>query len=263
MIRTYLVDEFKIHPCHTMKGIITSAPVPFDYGFLNNIQLKLTWHRSAEEQYISTLYWSVIPIKDTEATGILHPNEYQYYQSLRVEARRSSFLRGRYCAKQALQYFLPQKAIDLCIINGVFSQPLLLNNQKNIGISISHSNSAAIAIAFPEQYPMAVDIEEWNPSLVSILIRQWTPNEQELIDLTGHPYQSLFFWCAKEALAKVLKTGFTISLSILEIIQVKHNNYYQFIYFKNFSQYKAIVFTKDKYVIALLTPANSELDFSL
>ena len=241
-----------------MDFVLSSIASMLREDIQSEMHLELVWCRADGKTYISTLCLHKNSIEDFDVT-FLHQIEYQYFQNTQSEVRRSSFIRGRYCAKQALNYFSPHKLTELCIVNGVFQQPLVLNNSKNLGISIAHTRTTAIAIAFPEQHPMGIDIEEWHPDLRFTLEQHWTLNEQELLNQATHLYQPLLFWSAKEALSKVLKTGLTLPLPILEITEQRSIGLWQVFHFGYFSQYKALVFAWEKYVLALIVPAQSEL----
>lgn len=93
--------------------------------------------------------------------AFLHPDELRYFMSLRVPRAQHSYLLGRYAAKMAVGAYINNPVFtDIRIYPGVFNQPILqLQNVRNVQLSIAHSGEMGIAIVFPEDHPMGVDVE--------------------------------------------------------------------------------------------------------
>jgi len=73
--------------------------------------------------------------------SVLHPKEKEYFEALRFDRRKASYLMGRYCAKKALSYQLQgQKLNTILIKSGVFEQPIVYAPEnKGVQVSIAHS----------------------------------------------------------------------------------------------------------------------------
>lgn len=185
----------------------------------------------------------------------LHPSEHTTMNGIAAH----HYLLGRHAAKMAAQHFTNAPPGEIRISSGVFGQPVLsCAGHCNLQVSISHSNERAIAIVFPEQHPMAVDIE----SLDSI---KHLPDENAPLPV-GLPYQDgvlrMLLWTAREALSKVLKTGLTTELDILATDTVTAGNGFLTITFRHFMQYKAICWIAGDMACALVLPGRSDIDMA-
>ncbi|HEY3366507.1 MAG TPA: 4'-phosphopantetheinyl transferase superfamily protein [Symbiobacteriaceae bacterium] len=191
--------------------------------------------------------------------------ERSYFDGLKSERRRQSYLAGRFAAKQALAAAggLPTLA-EILIGSGVFWQPVVeCEGLKNMQVSISHCDDVGIAIAFPERYPMGIDIESINPEKCDVLQAQVTAGEREQLHLVALSEEEglTVLWTAKEALSKVLRTGFTVALEALEVSKVMEGPEYLSCHYKLFPLYRCITFIVSSYVIAVALPKN--VDFTV
>jgi 4'-phosphopantetheinyl transferase len=95
------------------------------------------------------------------AADFLGPAEQAYFSTLRSVRRQRSYLLGRYAAKLALRDLLHEsnlRAIE--ITRGVFDQPIArCARTQGWGVTISHADALAVALAFPAGHPMGIDIE--------------------------------------------------------------------------------------------------------
>lgn len=190
---------------------------------------------------------------------VLHPNELAYYQRMISVQRRVEFLAGRFCGKQVLDQHGTIVWPSICIINGVFGQPVLTKNTNSMGISLAHSTQAAAAVSFPETHPMAVDIDDRERSVPDTLADQWTTTEKTFFKDADPLTVALTLWTAKEALAKVLRVGLTVPLPMLEINRFRDYVGWSVLHFTHFIQYRAICFSLPKQTLTLIVPARSEL----
>ena len=203
----------------------------------------------------------------TQVEFTLHPLEYQLYDSFSNNHRKINFILGRYCAKMALASLFEIKSLNqIYIDSGIFNQPIIkAPNLPNIQVSISHDKLASIALAYPEEHPMGIDIESIDIDKTSAIEDYLTPHEIILINDFNHTHNLVvtIIWTAKESLSKVLKTGLTTSLSVLEIKSLELNNLGYFrCTFTNFYQYQTIsIVHKDK-VITLILPRNTEVELN-
>lgn len=193
----------------------------------------------------------------------LHSEELKKHNEYSSVIRKDSYLLGRYCAKKALGKLYPRvNSTDINIQSSVFSQPIVnCHSFTNTKISISHIKDSAIAIAFPENHPMAIDIESVNNIDMDYFYSLLTPSEKILVTDLNFKDKSMLLtgiWGAKECLGKVLGTGLTTGLEIfnLDMIKITTEGNIE-ITFQNFIQYKAFSIRQNNKVISIITPKNS------
>ena len=193
----------------------------------------------------------------------LHPKELAYFDSLRFERRQKSFLLGRFCAKQALSAFLQESDMTkISVHHGVFEHPVVQYSKgKGVQISISHCDHCGGAIAFPEEHPMAIDLEKIDPRKRDVILTQCTPEEFKLIQSLPIPEttQLTLLWTVKESLSKVLKCGLMTPFKIFEIKEVESESDCFFWTFRKFAQYKVISFVIGNTACSIITPKKTKL----
>ncbi len=196
----------------------------------------------------------------------LHPEERAYYHALKFEKRIKSYLMGRFVAKQAVAALIHEGNLaDIWIQSGIFTQPVVVSNQPNIQVSVSHCADFGAALAFPEAHPMGIDIEEIYQDKREVLERQITGFEAEQLKSFSAAYDTglMLLWTAKEALSKVLKTGLMTPFQIFEISKIEVCGDYFMSYYKNFAQYKVISFTMDGYMCSIVHPMKTKLSLDV
>ena len=197
----------------------------------------------------------------------LHAKEQIYFTSLQYPKRQYSYLLGRFCAKHAISNYLQNKSLPSTLIeNGVFNQPIVYHPlPTDVQISISHTDSMGAALAFPNAYPMGIDLEMINKAQATIMKSQLTLVEQQKAALfsDNEPMVFTILWTVKEALSKALKCGFMISFDLLEIDEMKHKENYVESSFKHFQQFRAISFPLKETVFSLVYPRNIHLVFDI
>ena len=193
----------------------------------------------------------------------LHPEELAYFDTLRFERRQKSFLLGRYCAKQAISKYLRQSEMtQFSIRHGVFEHPIVKNaSNKEVQISISHSDVYGGAIAFPEEHPMAIDFEKIDPKKLEVIKTQCTQDELRLIQSLHLSVitQLTILWTVKEALSKALKCGLTTPFKIFEAKGLESQTDCFVWTFKKFAQYKAISFIIGNTACSIILPKKTEV----
>ncbi|MGA1870112.1 MAG: 4'-phosphopantetheinyl transferase family protein [bacterium] len=202
-----------------------------------------------------------------EKSVFLHPSELTYFNSLSFERRQKSYLQGRYCSKRALSAYLNEPDLSkIKIHRGVFEQPIVeYPSMHNIQISISHSDEWAGAIAFPEEHPMAIDLEKIDPEKKKVIQTQCAANELKLIEslAIADITKLTILWTVKEGLSKVLKCGFMSPFSIFEVQSVESHSEYFIWTFRNFAQYKAFSFVIGKTACSLIAPKKTEFSIQI
>jgi 4'-phosphopantetheinyl transferase len=200
---------------------------------------------------------------------VLHSNELIYYQRLSTQRRKMSFLLGRYAAKQAISTLLhmyePQYA-KIEIIPGIFQQPIVkFQTPEPVGISISHTNEYACAIAFPIIHPMAIDVERVDILNLEAIKSQILPQElhAEALCQLSELTKCTIIWTAKEALSKVLKCGMMSPFSIFETVNLSEQGSWYVGHFPNFGQYKFHAWVLEDHVISIALPKRTTIELDL
>lgn len=193
----------------------------------------------------------------------LHYKEIKMLNQLPSVSRKHSYLLGRAAAKWALKEICPQNLTEVHITNGIFDQPTFKSIHANLSLSISHSKDVGVALLFPDEHPMAIDIEHIDSCNHTALSMQLVPSELEYINTYSELPMCVLLWTAREALAKVLKTGMMVCLDILSIDKITIYNNIVISTYKNFYQYKALSILLDENLILTITcPKNTDLDLT-
>lgn len=202
------------------------------------------------------------------AVSFLHRKELDYFNTLTFERRQLSYLLGRFAAKHAVtQYKKEISPTDILIEYGVFQYPLVqLPDKDKIQVSYSHSEESSIALAFPESFPLGIDLEAIDESRNDTIESQLTADEISLVEkLNDHDRsRSLtLIWTIKEALSKVLRTGMMTPFEIYSILNIKFENNQWLSEFKNFGQYQAISFQLGKFMCSIVYSKAFKLDIDV
>jgi 4'-phosphopantetheinyl transferase len=191
-------------------------------------------------------------------THILHPNELAQYERFAVPRRKTSFLLGRYVAKQALAVLLREPVYaNIEIAPGVFTQPIVkFPTPEPVGVSITHAGELACALAFPQIHPMAIDVEQLDAKSLEAMKSQILTEElsPEALPQVSELVRCTIIWTAKEALSKVLKCGMMCPFSILETVELRQDAAGYVGYFRNFGQYKFHTWVLNDHVMTIVLP---------
>lgn len=189
--------------------------------------------------------------------------EQQTYNKYKQNHRKESYLLGRYCAKQAIKALSSSMDFSsFSIISGQFNQPLIRGIGTNgLSVSISHSESYAAAIAFYDSSPFGIDIQTVKSENKELILSIGTKSEMEIIKGTGWNEESrlTLLWCAKESLAKAIKTGFLISPQNFEISCIEEFNSYVKVRYKNFPLFTSLIFRYFSTVVSITKPKNTNI----
>jgi 4'-phosphopantetheinyl transferase len=228
---------------------------------------------TANDARVFAASFTAVPLEDyslavKNISQILHPGEMAYFNTLKHERRQKSYLMGRYACKKVLSsYFNEPNLTTIEIVPGIFGQPVVRCLTREMpGVSLSHDNSFAAAIAFPDTLPMALDIETADEGKVKVINSQLTDAETNFAMSGILPEYLLctLFWTAKEALSKLIKCGLTVRFTLLEAEIVENdccNNKFH-ITFKNFPQYQACAWTLGNTVLSIVYPVKLEIDLN-
>lgn len=227
---------------------------------INNLDLK--WKNKNYKVIISVCYSSVTSEK-WESRKWLHVKELKYYLTLAYEKRMKDYLSGRYVAKKAISAFVDNQDLgEILIQQGIFQQPIIKYPcEHNIQVSITHCDDLSASIVFPEEFPMGIDIEKISVKLKGTFKSQMTENEKEIVESFFYSEEAMLtlLWTAKESLSKVLKTGLTIPLEILEVTNLKKIGSIVLGEFKNLPQYCVSSIVFGEYVCSIVYPKNTVL----
>lgn len=206
----------------------------------------------------------------------LHPEEIDYYTTITFEKRQQTYLLGRYAAKQAINNYDNKVACsDILIKAGIFKYPVVYYpSSKRIQVTISHCESMASGLAFPESCPMGIDIERIKPNNKTIIAELLTSNEKRLINsclyitnitstildvnITDDIFYTIF-WSIKEAISKVLRTGMMTPFETYAIKNIRSQDNYLLSEFDNFAQYQAMSFLLGEQVCSIVYPKQANL----
>lgn len=197
--------------------------------------------QSPDVFYTGSLYLDQFPSFDQ--IDFLHPNEFERFHTYPDGARKRSFLAGRYAAKSALT--LLTKDLDWTSIDiapGVFNQPVVHGAKHQV--SIAHCGDWATAVAFPEEAPLGIDIEQVGMRILQLKNLFLTPMEIRLIQQLELPQEQgiTMFWALKEALSKALKIGLTVQFELVEVSSIQPTISGWEGIFKHFPTFKGLCF---------------------
>lgn len=191
--------------------------------------------------------------------------EKKYYDDLKYEARKASYLLGRITSKRALAPLMDNDKQDIFIDKGIFHYPIIRNNNSNLTVTITHTKHIGAAAAVKEHYPIGIDIETKDPNHVKSIKSQMTEQEIDLVEnCQWEEYEGVIaIWTMKEALSKALKIGFLTSLKTYEVNKLDCHNNCIISKYKNFSMFEAKSFKLNKCIYTICYPnkCNLSLDY--
>lgn len=201
------------------------------------------------------------------AGEFLHPEELEIFRAFKVERRQISYLLGRYTAKSALGKCVGPgfEASRAVIALGIFNQPVVqCHALRPLGVSISHSDRLVCSLAYPEEHPMAIDVEEIDEARTKVMMTQIGRDEGALAQsvCTSLDVAATVVWTAKEALSKALRCGMTCPYELLEICGLEVRDGVYTGRFKNFGQYKFQSWRRGDSVITIVLPKMTGMEFS-
>jgi phosphopantetheinyl transferase len=218
-----------------------------------------------ETQYVATL----AVVFDDQASQLIEfaieflgPTESAYFRTLRFARRQQTYLLGRYAAKLALPGLHDQpdlRAIE--IGRGVFEQPIVhCAGRHGWRVTISHTESLGVALAFTDSHPMGVDVETVNRTRYETILTQLSERELDWVQAAARPPLEFAtaLWTAKEALSKVFCTGLMSPVQIYNLSAfnpVGPGSWEGF--FQNFGQYKTTTWIGSSHALSIVLPKGS------
>ncbi|MDT7830899.1 4'-phosphopantetheinyl transferase superfamily protein [Flavobacteriaceae bacterium S356] len=192
-----------------------------------------------------------------ELRSLLSPEEKELLEKFKVASRRNEFIAGRLLAKNSIAAI--EDKLEPSVMNithGIWGFPLLTTKEiQNMWISIAHSKAyVAAVVTETSRYPIGIDIEEISKENESSLAHFLASYEADLTLEKKHIY-----WAAKEAVAKALRTGFTIPEHLFEISEVNYSARMYTIKFKYLIRLQALAWIHNDVVTCIAYP--TELEF--
>ncbi|UYX52545.1 4'-phosphopantetheinyl transferase superfamily protein [Bacillus thuringiensis] len=192
---------------------------------------------------------------------ILHNKEKEHYYSIESVERKKSYLFGRYCVKRAMILNgMTKKQREVCIDYGEFNHPIVTHgNEKNIQVSLSHSNDVAVSLLFTQKHILGIDIEKITNESANIMSEILFDKERNFIQKENENIILVSMWSAKEALAKSLRIGFSASLKIFEISEIYFKENKLNVHFTFFPHLKVEGIIINDYVLSIACLKQHEL----
>ncbi len=182
--------------------------------------------------------------------------EYQQLLKLRTSDAKNSFCFGKISAKMAISKLNHHPVNEISIDHGIFGFPLIYPHLKGYHISIAHTANSGIAICYNEKYLIGIDLEKVELTNDQTILTSLTDKEIKMKFSMDLP-DTLFYhilWSAREALSKAIRTGYLISLPLLEVKSISTISNYHKIEFEHFNMFVGIVLQVSDQVIALVIP---------
>ncbi|MFM9970349.1 MAG: 4'-phosphopantetheinyl transferase family protein [Burkholderiales bacterium] len=158
---------------------------------------------------------------------ILNDAELARFRGFQFAAKQNAFLLGRLAAKRAIGQLLGEPELrHIEIVSGVYGQPLMRHPRSgDIDVTLSHSQQLAVALAFPHEYPMGIDLESVAENSAAMLIEEMAASDQEKAWITASPLNIAdscgLLWTAREALGKLLKTGLRSPMNLFSLGEIQ------------------------------------------
>ncbi|SHN30165.1 4'-phosphopantetheinyl transferase superfamily protein [Chitinophaga sp. CF418] len=204
------------------------------------------------------------PEQLTQQINLLHPEERSYYETLKFDRRRESYLLGRISAKKAIGALSSFEDLGKIAIGaGIFQFPVVKYAvTRNLQVSITHCDGLGIALSYPEVHPLGIDLERTDKANTEAIKEQLTADELALTGTVPLPgdVTCTMIWTMKEALSKILRTGLTMDLKLLEIQSLAKEGDLYTSHFKHLIQYRAISCYAGAHVCSIVVPGKTTPD---
>ncbi len=159
--------------------------------------------------------------------ALLSEAELARFAKLSFPLKQQGFLLGRLAAKRALSALLAEP--DLCRIeirSGVFGQPLVYHPRSvGVEVSLSHSHGLAVALAYPGEFPLGMDVETVSADSADAVLAELQISDAEKAWLAAQALAPTVacgvLWTAREALGKSMKIGLNCPLGTLALDRIE------------------------------------------
>ena len=157
----------------------------------------------------------------------LSASETKQAAGFQFAAKQQGFLLGRLAAKRALGALLEESDLrQIEIRSGIYGQPLVQHPRAGgVEVSVSHSHGLAVALAYPAEYPMGIDLETVSAVSAETIIGELEASPPELTWLATGGVDAAtaccVLWTAREALGKSFRLGLNSPLGILALSEIR------------------------------------------
>jgi 4'-phosphopantetheinyl transferase len=178
--------------------------------------------------------------------------------------RQQAVLWSRIAVKNALTAMAPDLVkTDFTVGTDIFGKPYIQNSAGlTFGVSISHTKDIAIAVVFPIQHPLALDVEAHSLTNSETIAGEMTAHESRYFENINLPNEMGYTlnWTIKEAYSKALSVGITTPMPILEVDSIEQTSPMYFeSWLKNFTQFRIHSWVCGNYALTMTVPYKSTL----
>ena len=224
---------------------------------VRTLEIRIASPRRRDQIILAYASHACLEDAERQLKTLLSPAETRHFHSIRSKKSRDSFLLGRVAAKAAIcRHANIESARTVDIRHGAFEQPVVsCNAAHSTALTLSHTDSAALAVAHDADHPMGVDMETTTVDRPHLL-RSNALRDSYLCAASPKigPRDALFItWAAKEALSKALRCGLGCSFKVLGIERVEVDARGACVgEFTDFKQYQFVAWITGPFVIALV-----------
>jgi len=197
--------------------------------------------------------------QETVPLDFLSPAEMDKYASFKFPRRRNSYLLGKLAAKLAIAG-MEDELDEIVIDHGILCQPLVNGSDRKI--TITHSDFIGAAIFYDPRLMVGIDIEAVVQKTEGALKKVTTQDEEAIVIQCGAEYGAglTMLWTVKEAMSKVIQTGFTVAPEMFEVSGIVRKEAAFISQFRNFTQFQAISIMVNEYVVTVVLPKKAIAD---
>ena len=232
-----------------------------------NLQV-LTLRRGAEERVacFSSMHEAELQSYADAVESFLSAAELVVFAGLRFSQKQQAFLLGRLVAKQALGALLEEddwRLID--IRSGIFGQPLVRHARLACAeVTVSHSHGLAVALAYPGEWPMGIDLETVSATSAPTVLDALQASAAEQAWLASGAIDPAVacgvLWSAREALGKSMKIGLNCPLGVLSLKQIeRHGPAGWAAHYTNFPQSRCVSQVSAGRVLSIALPVDVDV----
>lgn len=247
---------------------------------IEKFKLNYLYHR--EDLYLENLYTTYKGKKHKIAICICNDSnsnldeseknlcneERMFYNSIKHEGRKISYLLGRFAAKKAISSYANESLLGMISVRkGIYNQPIVEYSRDNkIQVTITHSKNIGAAIAFDESFMLGIDIENVINSGLDNSLDEFISGEEKVLFGSTTCNKREFYtmlWSSKEALSKLLKLGFISNIRIFEIANINKCKDINICNYKYFSQFISLSFFIENYILSIACPKGTDISINI
>jgi 4'-phosphopantetheinyl transferase len=198
-------------------------------------------------------------------TDHLSPAESRRLERMQFAAKRASFAVGRLAAKRAVAGLLGEMDLRrIEIAAAIHGAPFISAPACNLGVTLSHSGDSAVAMAFPREVPIGIDLETAGRAEARAVLAALQCSAAEdawrVACGLGDAAASTMLWSAREALGKALGTGIATPPGVLALGALEAVDGGWHCSYLNFARFSCRVRLRGDRVLALALPVEVAAD---